>query len=135
MNFDNHLKMHHAESDLVNGAGWRLRALLRAARFFTTRQMIILYKSQILSFIEAGSICFFHAPKTTMDPLERIQRRFLREIGILAETAFLKHNLAPVHTRCDIAALGLLHKRILGICLSRLHIFSNLTKVGCDQIY
>lgn len=49
-----------------------------------------------------------------MEPIDRIQRRLLREIG-LSEIEALQHfRLAPLPTRRDIAMLGLLHRISLG---------------------
>ena len=112
--FDSQLKMHSAVRTLVVQAGWRLKALLRAKRFFSTNQLVMLYKAQILSYIESGSVAFIHAPMTTMAPVDRLQRRFLREIGLSERDAMLNHRLAPLPVRRRIAALGVLHRRILG---------------------
>ena len=73
----------------------------------------MLYKSQILSYLESGSVAFFHAPDTIMNPLDRIQQRFLREIGVSKKDAILRFNLSPLAIRRQIAALGLLHRRVL----------------------
>ena len=47
-------------------------------------------------------------------PVDRILRRFLREIGLSERDAILEFNLAPLHVRRQIAALGILHRRVLG---------------------
>ena len=73
----------------------------------------MLYKSQILSYLESGSVAFFHAPDTTMNPLDRIQQRFLREIGVSEKDAMLRFNQSPLAIQRQIAALGLLHRRVL----------------------
>ena len=115
VDFDNHLLMHKAVRKLAVQGGWRLRALLRVRRFFSLALLVMMYKSQILSYLEAGIVAFIHAPPSTMEPLDRIQRRFLREIGLTEAEALQRFNLAPFHSRRHMAALGLLHKRILGI--------------------
>ena len=113
--FDNHLLMHKAVRELARQGGWRLRAILRARRFFSTRQLVHLFKAQVLSYLESGSLAFIHAPPTTMAPVDRIVRRFLREVGLSEAEALLEYNLAPLESRRHIAALGVLHKRVLGI--------------------
>ena len=75
--------------------------------------MVQMYKSRVLSYIEAGSVAFFHAAPSILDPLDRIQSRFLRFLGISIETAFLEYNLAPLSVRRQIAALGLIHRCVL----------------------
>ena len=76
--FDSQLRMHAAVRSLATQGGWRLKALLRARRFFDNKQLVALFKSQILSFIEAGIVAFVHAPVSTFAPVDRILRRFLR---------------------------------------------------------
>ncbi len=113
--FDNHLLMHKAVRELAIQGGWRLRAILRVRRYFSVNQLVMLFKSQVMSYLEAGCVAFFHAPPTTMDPVDRILLRFLREMGLSTEDALLRFNLAPFESRRHMAALGVLHRRILGI--------------------
>ena len=91
-------------------AAWRVKALRRVKRFYNTRQMIQMYKSKVLSYIEAGCVAFFHAAPSIFDPLDRIQSRFLRFLGISDEIGFLEYNLAPLSVRLQISALGLIHR-------------------------
>ncbi len=112
--FDNQLAMHSAVRELAVQGGWRLRALLRARRFFSLTQLVLLYKSLVVSYLESGYVAFIHAPPTTMAPVDRIQRRFLREIGLTEFDALERFNLAPLEARRHMAALGVLHKRVLG---------------------
>ena len=111
--FDSKLLMHEAVRVLAIQAGWRLRALLRARRFFLTGHLVMLFKSQVLSYLESGIVAFFHAPISTMKSVDRIYYRFLREIGISEIDAFLRFNLAPLQVRRQIAALGTIHRRVL----------------------
>ena len=104
--FDSQLKMHSAVRELVVQAGWRLKSLLRARRYFNTCQLFMLYKAQILSYVESGTVAFFHAPETTMVPIDRIQRKFLRELGVSERDALVVHRLAPLAVRRRIAALA-----------------------------
>ena len=115
VNFDNHLRMHEAVRELAVGAGWRLRALFRACRFFNTRQFVTRFKMQVLSYVESGSVAFFHAPVSTMLPLDRIYNRFIRWIDVSPADAIVFYRLAPLYLRRRIAALGVLHKRVLGL--------------------
>ena len=107
--------MHTAIRDLTIRGGLRLKALLRVRRFFTVYQMVMLYKAQVLSFLESGCSVFIYTPATTMKLIDRIQARFLHAIGLSEVSAFLDFNLAPMIIRRQITALGILHKRILGL--------------------
>ena len=47
--------------------------------------------------------------------LNDMQRKFVREIGLTIDDAFLRFGLAPLELRRDIAAHGFLHKIQLGL--------------------
>jgi hypothetical protein len=53
--FDAQLLMHKAARNIASEAGWRLAAIFRGRRFFTTPEIIRLYKSHVLSYIESGT--------------------------------------------------------------------------------
>ena len=59
--FDCELRMGSAVNIIAREAGWRLKAILRPRRFFDRRELVNLYKSQILSYIEAGKSAIYHA--------------------------------------------------------------------------
>ena len=112
--FDVCLKMDACVVELVRACGWKSRSLLRCKRFYPTGQMVNLYKSQILSYIEHRTAGIYHATDTTLAPLEKMQTRYLREIGVDELTALNEFNLAPLKLRRDIAVLGLIHRAVLG---------------------
>ena len=85
---DNKLLMHDGVRHLCLQAAWRIKALRRVRRFYSIKQMVQLYKSRVLSFIEAGSVAFLHAAPSTLQPLDRLQMRYLEFLGISAEHAF-----------------------------------------------
>ena len=51
-----------------------------------------------------------------MEKIDGVQRQFLRELDLTPEQAYLELNFAPPNLRRHIAALGLLHKRVIGKC-------------------
>ncbi len=112
--FDCELRMHSAISRLAREAGWRLQAILRPRRFFRQFEIMNLYKSLILSFLESGLAAYFHAAPSVLQPIDRIQHRLLRELEMTDFEAFERYKLAPLCTRRDIGMLGLLHRISLG---------------------
>ena len=48
-----------------------------------------------------------------LNHLDRVQKRFLREVGLTPEEAFLRYRLLPLQTRRDIACLGVVHRAVL----------------------
>ena len=108
--FDTQLTMDEAAREVAREAGWRLKTLLRCRRFYSTPQIVKLYKAQILSFIESGTPALHHASMSVLDAIDRVQRRFLREIGLTEEQALVDYRLAPLQARRDIAMLGMLFR-------------------------
>ncbi len=108
--FDPQLLMHDGARKIAVEAGWRLQAVLRPRRFFSTPELFRLYKSLVLSFIESGTPGYFHAAETVLDCIDRVQKRFLREMNMPEETALIDYRLAPLQTRRAIAILGFLHR-------------------------
>ena len=53
---------------------------------------------------------------TLLDKIEQVQRHFLSRHQVDEKVAFLDHNFAPTRLRRNIAILGLIHKRVLGLC-------------------
>ena len=118
--FDCKLLMHSAARHVATEAGWRLRSLLRSRRFFTFPELMTLYKAQILSFVESSTPALYHASPSTLERIDRVQRRFLRELVLTEEEALCDYRLAPLCSRRDMAMLGALHKLNLGLGPSQL---------------
>ena len=112
--FDVGLLMHTAAREIATEAGWRLQTLLRARAFFTTPELMHLYKAQVLSFIESSTPGIYHAAASVLSRVDRVQDRFLRNVGLDDVSALVDYRLAPLCARRDIAMLGVLHKIALG---------------------
>ena len=74
-----------------------------------------MYKSLVVSYIESGTPGYFHAAESVLDCVDRVQRRFLREMDMSDEVALINFRLAPLATRRDMAILGFLHRVNLGL--------------------
>ena len=88
LTFDVELRMGRGVSILAREAGWRLQSVLRPRMFFKEKQVVNLYKSQVLSYIESGTPGYYHAASTILRPLDLVQERLCQEFGITAERAF-----------------------------------------------
>ena len=113
--FDSALRMHVAARHIATEAGWRLQTLLRARSHFSTPEIVHLYKAQVLSFIESSTPGIYHASVSVLGAIDRVQDRFLRNVGLSDRDALFDYRLAPLTSRRDIAMLGVLHKVVLGI--------------------
>ena len=89
--------------------------MLRCRRFYTTPELVKLYKSQVLSYIESRTPALHHAAPSVLDSIDRVQRRFIREVGLTEIEALEKYRLAPLPARRDMAMIGLIHR----VCHSR----------------
>ena len=91
-------------------ASWRLRSILRTRRHFCANELMQLYKSLVLSYVESYTPAIYHAAPSTLFRIDRIQDRLLERLGISISDALFRFSLAPLASRRDMALLGLLHK-------------------------
>jgi hypothetical protein len=112
--FDCRLNMDVAVRGLAGKVKWKILMLLRSRKSFSTEDLIVQYKQQVLSFIEYRSSAIYHATTTVLNQVDVLQDRFLRELGITREAALMDFSLAPLSMRRDIGLLGLLHRSALG---------------------
>ena len=97
--FDCKLWMDLAVRDEVSQASWKLTTILRTRRFHSVSQLVLVYKSKVLSFEVYRTPAVYHAARTTLAGIDAVQRRFLRECGLSDEDALQHFNLAPLETR------------------------------------
>ncbi|CAE8622387.1 unnamed protein product [Polarella glacialis] len=102
--------MEAAVTAIVRKAGPKLTALLRTKPYYSTCDMMQAYKSHVLCLLEGATGAVYHASATVLARLDHLQGRFLRELNLAEEDAFLNFNLAPLSLRRDIAMLGLIFK-------------------------
>ena len=112
--FEGALSMHDTISEVVAAAGWKLRTLLRTRRYYTSADLIKLYKAHLLSWLEYQTPAIYHVTRALLRRVDGIQSRFLLDIGIDEVTALMEFNLAPLQMRRDLAMLGVLHRAALG---------------------
>ena len=105
--------MTKAIQDCVFEVGWKKKALLRTQRFHCDMELINLWKSHILSYIEYRTAAWYHACETSLAPLDRCLTSFLHSIGVDTISALMKFNLAPLTARRDMAMLAIIHRTVL----------------------
>ena len=131
--FDPQLLMHAAARHVAIEGGWRLQTLLRSRRFFSTKELIHLYKAQVLSYMESSTPGLYHAAPSVLGRVDRVQRRLLRELELSELEALQTHNLAPLASRRDIAMLGALHKVALGTAPAQLALLFPLRGIVAER--
>ena len=115
LQFDTKLNMRGCVDSCVVEAGWRLKTLMRTHRFFTDVELLGLFKAHILSFIEYRTPGIYHACSSILAPVDRVLSGFLARIDMSESEALIRHNLAPLSCRRDIAMLGVTHRAVLGM--------------------
>ena len=114
VDFDGTLSMGDAVSEVVTSAGWKLRTIVRTRRHYTDAELVLLYKSHLLSYIEYRTSAIYHATRAVLQRLDAVQTRFLRDANLDEVTALMEFSLAPLAMRRDIAMLGMIHRAALG---------------------
>ena len=110
--FDCKLTMRSAVKALAREASRRVTEILRARRSLSADKMITLYKANVLGFIEYRTAAIYHADSWILASVDRVQVRFLDELGISEKQAALQYNLAPLSARRDIAMLGVIFRSV-----------------------
>ena len=127
--FDCQLKMEQAVKELTREAGWKLRTLLRTSHFHCDRELVDVYKSKLLSYVEYRTAALYHATDSVLKPLDAVQSRFLKALGCSEVEALMELNLAPLRARRDIAMLGVVHRTVLGKGPSHFRAFFKLAEL------
>ena len=102
--------MHACIDKIYRKAKAKSRALLRCRRFFSTLDMLVLFKAHVRSQVEWVYGAIYHAVPTKLAWLDAIQSSFLRHLDLSEDFAFSRYNLAPWKLRRDIGMLGVLWK-------------------------
>ena len=74
--FDTRLVMRDAVHQCAAEAGWKIKAVLRPQRFFTTTETVKLYKTHVLSIIEYRTPAIAHAAPSILLEIDRLQPPF-----------------------------------------------------------
>ena len=94
----------------------KITALLRTRAYYDVPNLIVQFKTHIWGIMEAHSGGIFHACSSQLDRFDHCQQRFVETLGLSEEAAFRDNNFAPPVLRRNIGILGMLHKRVLGLC-------------------
>ena len=71
--FDSALSMGDCVHDVVRESRWKLKTIIRAAKYFFDSELVHLYKARVLSFIEYRTPAIFHACSSHLEALDKIQ--------------------------------------------------------------
>eukprot|EP00969_Alexandrium_andersonii_P151654 6705890-Alexandrium_andersonii.AAC.1 len=65
--------MSEAANACAIDCAWKLRTLIRTSRYHTDSELVLLYKSHILSFIESRTAALSHASVSMLSPIDTVQ--------------------------------------------------------------
>ena len=105
--------MHKAVHKCAIQASLKSRSLLRCRRFYNTADMIMLYKSNILCYIEYRTAGIHFACTSVLAEVDDVQSRFITQLELSEEAAFMHFNMALLCVRRDISILGVIHRAAL----------------------
>jgi len=110
--------MEAAVEQITARARPKIKALLRSRAYYDYVDMLTRFKTHVWGLIEYHHGAILHSCESNLDNIDQLQNKFVRDIRLTKEMAFLDHNLAPLGLRRDIGSLGIIRKRVLGECHS-----------------
>ena len=113
---DTDLRMHSCIDQLLSKIRPRITAILRTRGFYSIPDLIIHFRTHIWDLIEMNIGGYFHAASSLLAEIDHAQNRFLHELRLSSEHAFLEFNFAVPEFRRNIAVLELFQKRVLAKC-------------------
>ena len=107
---DEKLLMNECIDKLYRKAKPMARALLRCRRYYSTGDMLMLFKAHVRSRIEWCNGAIYHAAPSMLAWLDSVQSSFLDHLEVGERQAYLDFNFAPLRLRRDIGMLGVFWK-------------------------
>ena len=80
--FDPRLSMKDCINEIVSEYGWKIQSLLRVQRSYSIAELIRRYNAHVLSRVACRTAVISHSPPPFLEALDRMQRSFLRSIGL-----------------------------------------------------
>ena len=86
--FDHALSMRDAVGEIFSKVTWEVASILRSARFFAESELVNLYKSQLLLYLEFNTAAVYYACNNILAPRGKFPNRFLKALGSLPKMRF-----------------------------------------------
>ena len=80
------------ETTRIRKKAWpKIQAIFRIRAFYDTAGFIQQYNSHVLCVLKQSSVAIRHTAQMHLDVLYKLQRKFICELGLSNEEAFLAH--------------------------------------------
>jgi len=115
-NFTSKMLWNEHVVSVTKAAAKRLGFLRRCKRFFSSTELVTIYKAYVRPLVEFNSHLWVGAPPSTLDLLERLQRRAIRLIGDQSVT----NPIDTLEHRRIVGAITLFYRYYYGECSSEI---------------
>ena len=88
--------MHSVVVSIVAEASARIKMLRCVRHFYQKSELIALYKSHVLTFLESSIPAYYHAHPSNLKLLDEVQSDFIESILVSKKDALLIFNLGPL---------------------------------------
>lgn len=112
----NNLSWENHVRSIAKSASQKLGFLFRAKSYFTSSQLLMIYKAQIRPVLEYCSHIWSAAPKHILKLLDSVQKRAIRLVG----DASLTNSLTCLEHRRRVGDLSLFYRYFHGRCSSEI---------------
>ena len=85
---DTNLRMSTNIQKMLARARPKVTALLRSRRYYDVKAMINQYKAHVLCLLEVNPGGFYHAVDTVLEPIEKLQDHYLKELDLSRRMLF-----------------------------------------------
>ena len=91
----------------------KVRVIVRMKPHYSVTELIHQFLTQVRGPTEYQNGAIFHVSSSSIDRLDGVYEKFLRDVGLSEEEAVLSHNFFLPTLRENIGVLDVLHKTVL----------------------
>ena len=99
------LLMNHGIENILARMRPKVVAILRLRGHYHLKELLNQFQTHVWGLVEYQNGAIFHAAAHLLNKINRIQNKFLEELGLDVKTAFIEYNFVPLDVRRDIGIL------------------------------
>ena len=113
---DPDLRMHSTIEQLMFQIRPKIIAILRIRGYYSTSNLIFQFKTHIWGLMDTNMGGYFHAASYLLQKTDKAQNRFLCELNVIPDIAFMEYAVVPPSLRRNIGVLGFLQEQVFDKC-------------------